>query len=311
MAGVAARLATAGIPTPEVDARWLVEAATEDGRLDADRLEAMVLRRLSREPLQTVVGSTRFRFVTLACRSGVFIPRPETEVVAGVAIEAAAAVQDRRAVVVDACAGTGAIALAVASEVPRARVVAAERDPAALELARDNVAAVVARTPGDDQPWRPGDRLAPGATVEVVASDLLSGIDASLQAELDVLVANPPYLPAIDRGSWSPEVADHDPDTALVGGADGHEVVDELLRLARAWLRPGGTVVVEIDDRRGGDALARADAAGLVDVRLVADLAGRDRAVVGRRRAPRGTMAGDRPRHDRGPAREPDRRRPQ
>jgi release factor glutamine methyltransferase len=93
-------------------------------------------------------------------------------------------------------------------------------------------------------------------------------------------VANPPYLPP---ETWEPEVADHDPVSALVGGPGGHELVDRVLAEGPALLRPGGTLVVEIDDRRGQEAAALARAAGLRDVELVRDLAGRDRAVLGKR----------------------------
>lgn len=282
-ATIAERLGNAGVPTPAVDARWLVEAATGEGGVDIDRLEQMVARRVAREPLQVVVGTTVFRNVTLRAVSGVFVPRPETEVVAGVAIDAALAVSGHRPVVVDAATGSGAIALAVASEVPGVRVVATELDPTARRLAEANLADLRERMPEPSDPWRSGDHLAPGADVEIVRADVLDGVDVSLEGIVDVLVSNPPYLPASDRGTWEPEVADHDPDVALVAGADGHEVVDHLLGRAVTWLRPGGTVVVEIDDRRGDDAVRVARAAGLVDVELVVDLTGRDRAVRGRR----------------------------
>ena len=283
---VTARLAAAGVPSPAVDARWLVEAATDGAEIavvDRDRLEALVARRVAREPLQVILGTTAFRHVTLQTRSGVFVPRPETEIVAGVAVEAALAVASPPARVVDACTGSGTIALAVAAEVPGVRVVATEVDADAVAVARANLARLQGRTPPHGHPWRPGDRLAPAASVDVVTGDLLDGVDASWRGRVDVLVANPPYLPAADRGSWEPEVAGHDPDRSLVGGADGHEVVVALLTLAGEWLRPGGTVVVEIDDRRGADALAAARGAGLVECRLVADLTGRDRAVIGHR----------------------------
>jgi release factor glutamine methyltransferase len=164
------------------------------------------------------------------------------------------------------CTGTGAIALAIASEVPGVRVVAGDRDPRAIALARRNTSEVA------------GD-LARKATVEVVASDVFDGFPPEWRGSVDVVVCNPPYLPERDATTWEPEVADHDPITALVGGPDGHEVVDAVLAQARDWLRPGGTVVVEIDDRRGAEAADVATALGYVDVHLVADLTGRDRAV--------------------------------
>ncbi|MEX2503924.1 MAG: peptide chain release factor N(5)-glutamine methyltransferase [Egicoccus sp.] len=276
VARVAARLAAAGVPTPEVDARWLVEHVTElTGSCDGcggALLDGLVARRAAREPLQLVLGRTWFRELELRCEPGVFIPRPETEVVAGFAIDEAR--RHPAPIVAEPCTGTGAIALSVAVEVPGARVVATDLDPAAVDLARDNLARVLA-----------GEAGAPlvADQVEVLHGDLLDPLVDQLQGEIDVLVSNPPYLPASDRGSWQPEVADHDPDNALVGGRDGHEVVDRLLVAAASWLRPGGLVVLEIDERRGADARLAATAAGLVDVRIAPDLTGADRAVVARR----------------------------
>lgn len=283
VSGVADELAAAGVASPQVDARWLVEAATSHHGIDRTRLDAMIARRVAREPLQVIIGVVHFRQLTLGTASGVFVPRPETEVVAGVAIDAARVAVPGPVRVVDACTGSGTIALAVASEVPGVQVVATEVDADALVLARANLDALTQRTPPADAAWRVGDTLAPHAVVDLVAGDLLDPVDESWRGTVDVLVANPPYLPASDRGSWQPEVGRHDPDRSLVGGVDGHEIVDVLLVEAARWLRPGGTVVIEIDDRRGEDAVAVAAAAGLVDGRVVKDLTGRDRAVVARR----------------------------
>jgi release factor glutamine methyltransferase len=281
---VAARLDAAGVPRPEVDARWLVDAMVERFGpdlvgCDAAVLDALVARRAAREPLQLVLGRTTFRWVEVACRPGVFVPRPETEVVAGVAIDAARTAGPAPRVL-EPCTGSGAIACAVASEVPRAQVVATDHAAAAVDLARDNAARLAAGIA--PTPWRPGPWPAPGAGVEVRHGRLLAAAPATWQGAVDVLVANPPYLPEHDTGTWAPEVGDHDPHDALVGGRDGHEVVDALLAAAPTWLRPGGTAVVEIDDRRGPDAVAVATGAGLVEVHVVQDLTGRDRAVVGR-----------------------------
>lgn len=282
----AATLATAGVPSPEVDARHLVRAvlgdaggrippgvATADPRLA--ELDRRVAERARRVPLQLVLGETWFRHLRIRCRPGVFIPRPETEVVAGIAIEAARAAGPAP-VVVEPCTGTGAIALAVATEVRGARVQATDVSPEAVASARDNLAAVAAGEAGV-----PG--LADGATCTVLACDLLAGLDPTLRGTVDVLVSNPPYLPAIDRPTWEPEVAEHDPDVALVGGSDGHEVVDALIAAAGEWLRPGGVLVLEIDERRGADVAGTAAAAGLVDVSIVPDLTGADRALRARR----------------------------
>ncbi len=284
---ISRRLEDAGIASPDADASILVDEMVARFGEDLDRcdrgvLDALVERRLRREPLQLVVGHTTFRYVRVPCRRGVFIPRPETEIVAGVAIDEARAL-GRPALVVEPCTGTGAIAMAVASEVPRANVIASDASRAAVMLARENVERLVARPL--PTPWTPGDHLAPEARLAVAPGRDLDGLPDKLQGRVDVLVSNPPYLPASDRGTWEPEVADHDPDRALVGGDDGHEVVNRLLGLAMTWLRPGGLVVLEIDDRRGDDARAAASAAGLVDVEIMRDLTGRDRAVTGRRPA--------------------------
>jgi release factor glutamine methyltransferase len=279
VAQVARRLEAAGVPSPRADARWLVEHACDVAGGPAGcggaLLDGLVARRIAREPLQLLVGSAAFRTVELRCVPGVFIPRPETEIVAGVAVEAARAAGDAP-LIVEPCTGSGAIACALLAEVAGARIVATDVDPAAVALASDNLRRVAAGEAGPPA-------AAAGARAEVLLGDLLGPVPRELHGHLDVLVANPPYLPAADRGSWEPEVGDHDPDVALVGGDDGHEMVDALLIAAASWLRPGGTVVLEIDDRRGDDALAAAAAAGLADVALLRDLAGADRAVVARR----------------------------
>jgi release factor glutamine methyltransferase len=296
---VGVRLATAGVPSPEVDARWLVdhvvEVAGDPVGCGAALLDGLVARRLRREPLQHILGRTWFRLLELRCAPGVFVPRPETEIVAGLAITACLEIgprgvgvrgaagtvpgprsAERRPIrVIEACTGTGAIALSIAVEVPDAQIVAGDIDPAAVELATTNLARV--------HNGLAGAPMAARSSLSVVHADLLDGVEPSWRGHLDVLVANPPYLPATDRTTWEPEVADHDPDRALVGGPDGHEVVDALLALAGTWLRPGGTVVLEIDERRGPDALDAARAAGLIEARIERDLTGADRAVVARR----------------------------
>ncbi len=283
VAEVERRLAAAGVPSPRADARWLVEhvlrvagAVTGCG---AALLDGLVARRLAREPLQLVLGTTSFRTVELACRPGVFLPRPETEVVAGLAVDAARRA-GRAPVIVEPCTGGGAIAASLLAEVPGATIVATDLDDAAVALARENLERV--RT--GDAGGRPA---AAGASATVLRGDLLGPVDPALCGHLDVLVSNPPYLPARDRGSFEVEVAAHDPDRALIGGPDGHEVVDRLLASAGQWLAPGGTVVVEIDERRADDAVRVARAVGLVDVRVAQDLAGRDRALVAGRASDR------------------------
>ena len=286
VARIAETLREAGVPSPAVDARWLVHGiAGVDPHRDPDAplpgaalaaLHDAVARRVAREPLQRILGTAPFRSLELVCRSGVFVPRPETEVVAGLAVDVAHRANSSEPIVAEPCTGTGAIACAIAAEVPGARIVASDRDPAAVDLARHNADRVRRGLAGP-----PG--FARAATLTVQMGDLLDPLDPELCGHLDVLVANPPYLPAGDRGSWAPEVADHDPGTALVGGTDGHEIVDALLALAARWLAPGGTVIVEIDQRRGADAVGAARHAGLSAIRVVGDLTGADRAVIARR----------------------------
>ncbi|HEX9765497.1 MAG TPA: peptide chain release factor N(5)-glutamine methyltransferase [Nitriliruptorales bacterium] len=278
------RLADAGIDTPDVDVSLLaahvlgvparrLPAALPEADDDAlARLDALVERRASRVPVQHLVGVAPFRHLELVVRPGVFVPRPETEVLVGVALELLRTRPGTRTVL-EPCTGTGAIALALASEEPDLHVVATDVDPAAVSLACRNLARVRSGDAGVDG-------LQAGSTVEVLEGELLSPVSHDLRGAIDLLVSNPPYLPIGDRDAMPPEVAEHDPSVALFGGEDGFEVLDRLLAEARAWLVPGGAVVIEIDDRRGADAAARASAAGLRGARVLRDLTGRDRVLV-------------------------------
>lgn len=266
------RLAAAGVPTPTVDAELLVRHVTGWSRAGllvrgadplpgpaADRLEALVARRAAREPLQHLVGSVGFRHLDLLVRPGVFVPRPETEVLAGEAIDRT----PRGGVVVEPCTGTGAVACAVASECAGVRVVATDVSAAAVALARENAA----RT---------------GVAVTVVQGDLLAPVPAALRGGVDVLVCNPPYLADAEAGALEPEVR-ADPLAALVAGPTGHEVTDRLLAEAPGWLRPGGWILLETDTSRAGETAERARRHGLADVAVLPDLAGRARIVLARR----------------------------
>jgi len=177
---------------------------------------------------------------------------------------------DDPAIVLEPCCGTGAVGLAVASGTADAVVAISDHSPAAVGLAQENLdrlsAAGLLRSP-----------------VSVRSGSLMDAFDASVRGRVDVLVANPPYLPLADLASMEPEVAAHDPHDALFGGPEGHEVVDALLAAAGEWLAPGGTVVLEIDARRSGVALERARALGLVEVEARRDLTGADRFLLARR----------------------------
>lgn len=260
LAAATARLAEAGVPSARFDAEELAAFSLGVERRDlwrhdevGEHFEAYVERRAAREPLQHIVGRAHFRHVTLAVGPGVFVPRPETEVVAEAAIEAASL---RPApVVVDLCTGSGVIALAVADEVPGAEVHAVEADPDAHAWAARNIA---------------------GTGIDLRLGNMADAFP-DLDGRVDVVVSNPPYIPvgAVVR---DPEVAAHDPALALWSGEDGLDAVRVVERVAARLLRPGGTVVVEHADLQGRSAPAVFAATGSwTDVRDHPDLAGRDR----------------------------------
>lgn len=287
------RLAEAGVPSPNVDARDLaafvlglsrsqlqlaVASARTLDEVALRRLEDLVSERARRVPLQHLTGEASFRHLVLAVGPGVFVPRPETEVVAEAAIEEArrAAAVRGRALVVDLATGSGAIALAVATEVAAAEVHAVEREPEALAWAERNVEAqlVALAAVGSAVHLHPGD-LADAMALLERAPELAGAVD--------VVVSNPPYVPR-DQVPIDPEVRDHDPAAALYGdGADGLDQVRAVARTAARLLRPGGLLVVEHAERQGASApRAVRDAAGFDDVHDHADLTGRPRYVTAR-----------------------------
>jgi release factor glutamine methyltransferase len=243
------------------------------------RFEELLARRARREPLQHLTGSAAFRHLELAVGPGVFVPRPETELLAGRGVDEARrlAATDgagtgnapAEPVVVDLCSGSGAIALSLAQEVPAARVVAVERSPAALGWLRRNAAARAAA----------GDRPVEVVVADVTGAELLTG----LTGRVDVLLCNPPYVP--EAVAVPPEVAAHDPAEAVFGGPDGLAVVRPVIAHAARLLRPGGLLGLEHDDTHGTvlPALLAADGrfAAIVDH---PDLTGRARFVTARRR---------------------------
>ncbi|MGI5212259.1 peptide chain release factor N(5)-glutamine methyltransferase [Plantactinospora sp. CA-290183] len=276
VAAAASALASAGIAPARVEAEWLVAyvldvprgALALGGPLSAaqlDRLRELVQRRIRHEPLQHLLGTAPFRYLELAVGPGVFVPRPETELLAGWGIEAARRLApEGGAVVVDLCSGTGAIALAVADEVPGARVFAVERSAAALTWLRRNA----------EHQRDAGQRA---ASVEVVAADVADpGLLDALAGRVDVLLCNPPYVP--DGTAVPPEVAEHDPAEAVFGGPDGLAVIRLVVARAARLLRPGGVLGIEHDDTHGAavPALLRADGR-FVDIAAHPDLLDRPR----------------------------------
>jgi release factor glutamine methyltransferase len=293
----AAMLGAAGVPSPRVDAEILaahllgvsrgeLQVAVVLGREAPPGLPELVRRRAQRVPLQHLVGSAPFRGLELAVGPGVFVPRPETEAVAQVAVDAARDAVARRggALVVDLCTGSGAIALAVATEVPRARVHAVELDATAHAWAARNLA-------GSDVTLHRGD-----------ARTALGDLDGTV----DVVVSNPPYVPP-GAVPVDPEVAEHDPAVALYGlGPDGLEVPRGVVRAAARLLRPGGTLVVEHAEVQAEAARAMVDATGAFGpARTEPDLTGRPRMVVARRTGPDHREPGEQDLPDQDPPEQP------
>ena len=229
----AAILAAAGIDSARADAEHLAAhiAGVERGLLSfvepepdfGQRYRALVDQRARRVPLQHLIGTAAFGPVTLTVGPGVFIPRPETEAL----LEWAHTVPvSAGGVIVDLCTGSAALALALAAHRPAARVIAVERSAEALSYARMNTE---------------------GSAVELVHADVRQpGLLAELDGTVELIVANPPYIP--DGAVLEPEVAEHDPHQALFGGPDGMEVIRPIVGLAARLLCPGGRIGVEHDD---------------------------------------------------------------
>ena len=253
------RLAAAGVPSPRHDAEVLAAhllglprgRLAGAGPLSPDQraaLAVLVERRAERVPLQHLTGEAPFRHLLLAVGPGVFVPRPESEGLVDLVLPAVGS----GSVVVDLGAGSGAIALAIATERPGSVVHAVEMDPAAAAWLNRNVA---------------------GSAVIVHQVDLreLAGVVA------DVVVSNPPYLPlgtVVD-----PEVADHDPPIALWGGSDGLDMLRAVVDVAGRLLRPGGLLALEHDLTHQGEVLALVCRSGFSQVLGHVDLAGRNRYV--------------------------------
>jgi release factor glutamine methyltransferase len=268
----AARLASAGVTTPDVDAELLAAhvlglgrgelaaAAIRGDRMPehaADVFESLVVRRAAREPLQHLTGSAPFRHLELRVGPGVFVPRPETEMVAQLAIDALRAAASEAPIGVDLGTGSGALALAMATEVPHARVHAAENSVEAFIWAKENFAA-----------------NAPDARLAFI--DLADAFP-ELDGTVSVVVSNPPYVPdeAIPR---DPEVRFWDPPAALYGGADGLDVVRVLSGVALRLLHSGGTLVIEHGEWQGEPIRELLAADGWLATATHRDLTLRDRA---------------------------------
>jgi len=271
LAAAAARLQEAGVASSEHDAAELLAhvLGTDRSRLvlladvpaaDLAAYDDLVSRRAAREPLQHLTGTAWFRHVSVEVGPGVFTPRPETELLAGWAIDAALGME-QPVVVVDLCTGSGAIAKSVADEVAGARVHAVELDEAAHGYAVRNLA---------------------GTGVDLRLGDAFTAFD-DLLGQVDVVVCNPPYIPLDAWESVAPEARDHDPHLALFSGVDGLEAIRRLAVRAADLLRPGGLLGVEHADVQGESVPAvLAETGRWAEVRDHPDLTGRARFTTAR-----------------------------
>ena len=243
-----ARLRAAGCVYAEDEAALLLEAA--DG--DPAALEALVTRRVAGEPLEHLLGWAAFAGVRVRVGPGVFVPRPRSELLVE---QALARLPERSAVVVDLCCGSGALGLAVATRRPDVSLHAADIDPVAVALARENLAPVG------------------GAAY---AGDLWTALPLRLRGLVDVVVANVPYVPTAEVAAMPSEAREHEPRAALDGGSDGLDVLRRLVVEAPAWLAPGGSLLVETS-RAQADVAAKImaevglapDVVATLDVRVV------------------------------------------
>jgi release factor glutamine methyltransferase len=263
-------LERAGVPSPRVDAEWLLAHALGVSRTQlyangdeapADRerfFRELVARRATREPLAYVLGEWGFRRLTLKVDPRVLIPRPETESLVERCLELLADHAGPR--VLDIGVGSGAIALSIADEHPEARVVATDNSPGALAVADENRA----RTGLADR-------------VELVQGELFAG----LAGPFDLVVSNPPYVKPDEVAQLEPEVARFEPREALVA----HGVTEAIAEQAMPLLEPGGPLVLETADGEAREVAALLEGLGYQDVRIGKDLAERERVVDGR--APR------------------------
>lgn len=255
---VARTLRDAGIHNADREARWLLEAEPSD----QGRLLDLVSRRVAGEPLQYLTGLAGFRRLELRIGRGALVPRPETESLAGRAIELAPS----GGTVVDVGTGAGPIALALADERPDLTVIGTEISSEALDWARLN---------RDDLEL----------DVELVRCDLFEGLPNRLRRSIDVIVSNPPYISENERSSLPREVADHEPGVALFSGRDGLEVFERIATSGKGWLRPGGVLLSEIGDRQAGTVIRLLDHLGYDEATVRDDLAGRPRIAEARWRS--------------------------
>ncbi len=287
-----AQLRAMGVSDPAAEARWMIETVSgmdaaeqllESGALVTHRptagLDALLARRAAGEPLQYVLGEWNFCGLDLLVDRRVLIPRPETEVVAEVAIREVERLGERigtqdpwsgglsHYAVADLGTGSGALALALAASLPDAEVWATDSSDDALAVARANVAAAGSIA----------------TRVRVAGGSWFDALPSQLTGRLLVVVSNPPYIAAAEE--LPAEVLDWEPTGALYAGPTGLEAIEHLIATAPEWLDAAGTLVIELAPHQAAVAAESAEVAGFAEVLVRPDLTGRDRVLVARRRA--------------------------
>ena len=282
--GARDRLKAAGVDSPVIDARLLLEAAVGATRADilaepqrpltpgqAEALDALIERRARREPISHILGRKGFWSIMLQVTPHVLTPRPETELLVDEALRRFAA-PDRFSVL-DLGVGSGAILLAILAERPAAKGLGIDVSEDALAVARENAA-----------------NLGLGARTALLRGDWTAGLD---DEGFDLVVANPPYVRSGDIETLDPEVRDYEPRLALDGGEDGLDAYRALAPEILRVLKPGGLFLVEIGHDQAEAVKSLFAATGAVDIRLAQDLAGHDRIVAGSKK-PLGIAANNR-----------------
>lgn len=270
----AEHLAGKGIEDARLDAELLLAHVLDLKRLDlylqferplepseVDAYREVIRRRAAREPLQYITGTAAFRELELTVDPRVLIPRPETEVLVGAVLDWSRG-QARELVALDLGTGSGAIALSLLVEGPFARVVATDTSAEALEVAAANAA----RTGVEDRL-----DLRKGPLFEPIGGD----------PEYDVIVTNPPYVAESDHATLMPEVVEHEPGEALFAGPDGLELIRRIVAAAPEHIAPGGLLAIEVGPEQAAAVAALVQDHGLMETRIVRDLAGRERVVLG------------------------------
>jgi release factor glutamine methyltransferase len=246
-------LAAGGSVSPGAEADALLDASNAG----VGSLEELLARRLAGEPLAWIVGWVRFCDARVHVDPGVFVPRPQTEALARRAV----ALLPAEGIAVDLCAGSGAVAVVLATARPRATVIATDVDPAAVACARRN-------------------------GVEALVGDLDEPLPPALRRSVDVVTAVVPYVPTGELHLLPRDVLAHEPRRALDGGPRGTLVLERAARAATRWLRPGGSVLLELGGEQADELSATMADAGLSAIRVHRDEEGRDRAIEARRPDP-------------------------